>query len=52
MRTDGQLVMNLENIQMKALLCLNMLNSFLQDIRRILIFKLLVDIRYQISSEK
>ena len=50
MRTDGQLVMNLENIQMKALLCLNMLNSFLQDIRRILIIQTFS--RYKISNNK
>ena len=35
MNTNGQFVMNPENIQMKALLCLNILNSFLQDIQRI-----------------
>ena len=50
MRTDGQLVMNLENIQMKALLCLNMLNSFLQDIRRILIIQTFSP--YKISNIK
>ena len=32
MNTNGQFVMNLENIQMKALLCLNILNTFLLDI--------------------
>ena len=50
MRTDGQLVVNLKNIQMKALLCLNMLNSFLQDIRRILIIQTFS--RYKISNIK